>query len=340
MKAARVYVPGEIRLDDVADPVPQDGEALLRIEACGVCPSDIRSYYGTGSQPPWTPGHEVAGVLTRTAGDHASGLEVGDRVVADWRHVCGQCFYCLAGNPNFCEQREDFPMAGFAEYTVVPQAVLHRLPPTVSFEEASFTEPLACVLNAYRVIPIQPGGDVVVLGAGPIGLMHLQVAVHRGARVVMVDLLKRRLSVALQLGAHDVVDASNGDVIAAVRDLTDGHGASAVVIAVGSVTAVEEGIAMARKGGVVNLFAGIYPQTELRLDPNLIHYREVILTGSHDYGPAEFAAALRLIEHKIVRVAPLVTHRYPLGDIAAAFETTHDQSGLKSIIHPDDNEGV
>lgn len=327
-------------MDDIDDPVPHDGEALLRVEACGVCPSDIRSYYGTGGRAPWTPGHEVAGVLSGIEGDHVMGLAIGDRVVADWRSVCGQCFYCLAGNPNFCEQRDNFAMAGFAEYTVVPQSVLHRLPASVSFEEASFTEPLACVLNATRAIPIQPGEDVVILGAGPVGLMHVQLAVHRCARVVVVDLLKQRLSVALQLGAHEVVDASKGDSVTAVHDLTGGHGASAVIIAVGSARAVEEGIAMTRKGGVVNLFAGIYPQAELRLDPNLIHYGEVTLTGSHDYGPAEFTAALRLIEHRIVSVAPLVTHRYPLDDIAAAFENTHDQRGLKSIVHPDEKGEV
>ncbi len=337
MKAARLYGPGDIRLEEVADPRPQDGQVLVKVEACGVCPSDIRSYYGTAKQT-WTPGHEASGVLAQIVGGHSGGPAVGDRVAIDWRHVCGDCFYCLTGNPNFCERREDFQIAGFAEYTVVPQAVVHTLPPNVSFDDASFCEPLACVLNAYRVIHAPFGADVVVIGAGPVGLMHAQVALRHGARVIVVDKLEPRLAVAGQLGAHDVINASDGDPVAQVLELTHGYGAGAVVVAANSATAVEQAIAMARKGGVVNLFAGIYPATELRLDPNLVHYSEISLTGSHDYAPAEFALALRLIEHGIVKVAPLVSNRYPLSDIAIAFETARDQRALKSIIHPHDTE--
>ncbi len=340
MRAARLYGAGDIRVEERIEPNLPDGYGLVKVEACGVCPSDIRAFGRASNEPPSTPGHEVSGVLVRAAGGQPGEIGVGERVVVDWRRVCGRCFYCLAGNPNFCERREEFPIAGFAEYTAAPLAVLHRLPPLLSFEEGSFCEPLACVLNAHRAMPLWPGEDFVVIGAGPIGLMHAQVAVRRGARVIAVDLLKARLSIASELGAHDVVDASQADAVAQVLDLTGGYGASAVVVAVGSTQALTEAMVMARKGGVVNVFAGIYPSAELRLDPNVIHYKEISLTGSHDYGPAEFVSALRLIEHRTVAVAPLVSHRFPLNEIADAFRTTREQRGLKSIIQPQATEAT
>jgi L-iditol 2-dehydrogenase len=338
MQAAVLYGPGDLRVEEVDDPKVRDGYALVSVRACGVCPSDMRRFYGTDSFAPWTPGHEVSGVVADIAGQPRAGLAVGDRVAADWRMVCGRCFYCLNGNPNFCVQREDFPIAGFAEYTVVPQAALHRLPPTLTFAEASFCEPLACVLYAHRALRARPAADVAVIGAGPIGLLHVQVAARRGARVIAVDPLSQRRAVALELGAHDAVDPALGDPVAQVRDLTGGLGVSAVIVAVGSLSAAEQAIAMARKGGAVNFFAGIYPPGELRIDPNLIHYAEIALTGSHDYRPAEFAAALRMLEHGMVRAGPLATHHYSLADIAVAFATAHDQRGLKSIVHPGETE--
>ena len=335
MRTARLYGPGDIRVEDTANPVPMPGWAVLRVEACGVCPSDVRAYKGmrpTGG--PWTPGHEVAGVVVGTADHGAGAASVGDRVVADWRRVCGHCYYCERDAANFCERRDEFPIAGFAEFTVVPQDVVHRLSDSLSFDEASFCEPLACVLNAHRALPLPLGSDVVVIGAGPIGLLHLQVAIHRGARVIVADLLEKRRQAARGLGAADAIDASDGDPVGALKELTGGHGATAVIVTAGSAAAAEMGIAMAGKGGTVNLFAGIHPPTTIQLDPNLLHYSQVGLTGSHDYRPSDFSTALRLIERGIVSVAPLVTGVYSLTDIARAFEVTISQHELKSIVHP------
>jgi L-iditol 2-dehydrogenase len=335
MKAAVVYAPGEIRVEEVDDPAPRDGYALVRVQACGVCPSDIRRFYGAAGFDPWTPGHEVTGVLADIGGDYSGPLAAGERVVADWRVVCGRCPYCLAGQANFCEQREEFPIAGFAEYICVPHRALHRLPAALGFAEASFCEPLACVLNAHRGLPARPGADVVILGAGPIGLLHAQVALGRAARVIAVDPLEQRRSLARELGVHDVVDPADGDPVGQVRELTGGYGAGVVIVAVGSLPAAEQAITMARKGGYVNLFAGIYPPSELRIDPNVLHYGEISLTGSHDYAPAEFAEALRLLEYGMVKAGPLITHHFPLLKIADAFATSRDQRGLKSIVHPE-----
>jgi L-iditol 2-dehydrogenase len=344
MKAARLYGVEDLRVEDTDDPRLEPGEALIRIEACGVCPSDLRRYLGShagaaaGPPPPSTPGHEWAGVVLEVARSSAtpndSRIKPGDRVVADWRCICGECYECRRGAFNYCEQLVQRVRGGFAELGAAPLAQLRIVPDGVSFEEASFSEPLACILNAHAQTPIAIGDDVVVLGAGPIGLLHLQVARHRGARVIVVDKLSSRLEAAAALGAHDLVDASAVDSLARVRELTEGRGAAAVIVAVGGTEPTHLGMEMGAINAWVNFFAGTYPTAEMRLDPNLIHYRQLRVTGSHDFTPHHFSAALKLIQYGIVRVEPLITHRFSLDHVVDAFTTTAGRSGLKSMVSP------
>jgi L-iditol 2-dehydrogenase len=349
MKAARLYGVRDLRVEDVADPEPGPGEALIRIHSCGVCPSDLRSYLGARSSTgalslPRTPGHEWTGVVvalgepTASASSERSGrapsIKVGDRVVADWRYVCGQCYQCRRGVFNYCENLRRGVRGGFAEYGVAPLSQLRVIPDHVSFEEASFCEPLACIINAHSYTEISVGGDAVIVGAGPIGLMHLQLARNRGARVIVSDPIAARLEKARELGAHDVIDASTTDPVERVKELTDGRGADAVIIAVGAAEPIRQGLEMATINGWVNIFAGTYPPLELPVDPNLIHYRQMRVTGSHDFTPHHFSTALKLIQFGIVRVAPLISHRFELDDVRDAFETTAGRRGLKSIVLP------
>ncbi|MGH2460817.1 MAG: zinc-dependent alcohol dehydrogenase, partial [Chloroflexota bacterium] len=239
MKAARLYGIRDLRVEEVASPDPGPGEAMIRIHSCGVCPSDLRSYLGARSSSgptslPRTPGHEWAGVVVALgepvdAGQPAPTIQVGDRVVADWRYVCGQCYQCRRGVFNYCENLRRGVRGGFAEYGVAPLSQLRIIPDHVSFEEASFCEPLACILNAHGYTQISVGNDVVIVGAGPIGLLHLQLARDRGARVIVSDPIASRLEKARELGAHDLIDASAIDPVARVRELTEGRGADAVI---------------------------------------------------------------------------------------------------------------
>lgn len=374
MRAARLYGVRDLRVEEVADPTPGSGEALIRIEACGVCPSDIRSYTGaragTGAVAlPRTPGHEWAGVVVALGPEPSSdtpwlrqvevppasaqpsrgqagrptaagaesttaSIKVGDRVAADWRYVCGRCYQCRRGVFNYCENLRRAVRGGFAEYGVAPISQLRRVPDHLSFEQASFCEPLACVINGNEMTPMRLGDDVVIVGAGPIGLMHLQLARNRGARVIVSDPLAVRLETARVLGAHDVIDASCTDPVARLKELTGGRGADAVIVAVGAAEPIRQGLEMAAINGRVNLFAGTYPPVELPLDPNLIHYRQLLVTGSHDFTPHHFSTALKLIEFSIVRVAPLISHRFALDDVHDAFETAAGRAGLKSMVLP------
>jgi len=345
MKAARLYGVRDLRVEEVEDPKPGPGQALIRINACGVCPSDIRAYVGARSGAsglPRTPGHEWAGVIeelgpetedeSEARGDRE--FKVGDRVAADWRYVCGRCYQCWRGVFNYCEHLERAVRGGFAQYGVAPLSQLRRIPDHVSFEEAAFCEPLACVINGNTMTPMALGEDVVIVGAGPIGLLHLQLAKNRGARVMVSDPLAARLEVAKGLGAHDVIDASAADPVARVKELTEGRGADAVIVAVGAEEPSRQALEMAAINGRVNFFAGAYPDTAFPFGTNLVHYKQMHVTGSHDFTPHNFSTALKLIAYGIVDVERLISHRFELEGVKDALETAAGRGGLKSMVLP------
>jgi L-iditol 2-dehydrogenase len=267
-------------------------------------------------------------------GAGVTSLRVGDRVVPDWRIVCGRCYYCRKGIFNYCTDLKTI-RGGFCEYGVAPATNVRVIPPEVSYEEACFSEPLACCINGNSATHITLGDDVVIVGCGPIGLKHLQLALRQGGRVIVSDPLAYRRAKARELGAHNLIDPAEGDPVEQVKTLTEGRGADVVIVAVGHPRAIEQGIDMAGINGRVNLFAGTYPPAELPMDPNLVHYKQAILTGSHDFTPHHFTMALKLIQYGIVRVAPLISDTYPLERIVDAFEQTASQRGLKSMVRID-----
>jgi L-iditol 2-dehydrogenase len=339
MMAARLYGVGDLRVVPHERPaISADDEVLIRIHACGICPSDIRAYVGQrppNRPTPYTPGHEWAGEVI-DAGDAVEGFGVGDRVVPSWRVVCGRCHYCIRGIHNYCENLERGRVrGGFAEYGVAPARSLLKIPDSVSYQEASFCEPLACCINGSLASDIQFGDVVVVIGAGPIGLTHLQLAKRSGARVYTSDLIRERLEMAEALGADERIDASAEDPVERVMALTQGYGADTVIAAVGAPRALEQALEMAGICGTVNFFAGTYPPTTLAIDPNLIHYKQIRLTGSHDYTPFHFETALRFIEDGTVRVAPLISHTLPLAQVKEGFDIVAERQGLKVMITMD-----
>jgi L-iditol 2-dehydrogenase len=248
--------------------------------------------------------------------------------------VCGRCYQCRRGVFNYCEQLTRGVRGGFSQYGVAPLSQLRRIPDHVSFEQAAFCEPLACVINGNEMTPMRLGDDVVIVGGGPIGLLHLQLAKNRGARCIVSDPLPARLEMAKQLGAHDVVDASQGDPVARVKELTEGRGADAVIVAVGAAEPSRQALEMAAIGGKVNYFAGAYPPAVLDFDTNLVHYRQLVVTGSHDFTPHHFTAALKLISFGIVQVESLISHRFALEGTKDAFELAAARGGLKAMVAP------
>lgn len=338
MWAACLYGPSDLRVERQPTPrITHDDDVLIRIRACGVCPSDVRSYVRSTKrkgQLPQTliPGHEWVGQVA-AIGPAVTEFTVGDPVAVNWRVVCSVCTYCGQGRHNYCERPDHTRVkGGFCEYGVAPASNVSRIPEDISFAEAALVEPLACCLNGTRALHIELGDDVVVVGAGSIGLLHMLLARAQGARVIVSEPLTERRERAKILGAHEVVSGDVADPVTAVKELTGGHGADAVIVAVGHPAAIGQGIQMAGPLGRVNLFAGTYPPTEIPLDPNLIHYQNIVITGTHDFVPHEFDLALKLIGHRIIEVAPLISHTFPLAETRQAFDVVVERGGLKVMV--------
>lgn len=345
MKAVQLHGVGDLRVDELKDLRPGPGQALIRVGACGVCPSEVRSYTGarTGSAYehalPRILGHEWAGIVEDVVpaedGGWLPAVEPGTLVAVDWRCVCGMCTWCQRGRFDLCDHLRQEVRGGFTELGVAPVGQLCPFPAGVAAEDAAFTEPLACVVNGQHALSLDLGADLVVVGCGPMGLLHVQLGKARGVRVIACDPIEERCQVAAALGADDVVVGSGEEARAAVRQLTeDGRGADGVVVAVGATGALDDGLAMAAKTARVNVFAGTFPIAELGLDPNRIHYPQLVVTGTHDYTPQQFRIAGRLIARGIVSVGDLISHRDGLGGTEAGFERTIRHEGLKTMILP------
>lgn len=335
MKAAMLYGPRDIRIEDIERFQPAQNEVLVRIHAVGICPSDLRGYTGARKPRtgfPTTMGHEWVGEIVKLPA-MCDDFEIGDRVAAMWAHFCGECYFCRKGEQNRCITRWGHTRGGFMEYGLAPPSSLRKLFKTTPYSEAVFAEPLACCLNGHKKLDMSVGDSVVIVGEGPIGLTHLQLARLSGAtKIIVSGLMPERLKMAKKLGADYTINAAEVDAVEEVKRLTDGRGADKVQIAVGGVQPIESGIQMASIGATVNIFAGTHPPTKITIDPNFIHYREIVLTGSWDYTPHLFTNSVDLINTKRLELKRLISHVLPLEDIMKGFEIVEQRKGLKIVI--------
>jgi L-iditol 2-dehydrogenase len=346
MKVARYYAPEDLRIEDATVPEPGPGELLLKVRNCATCGTDVKIYYHGHHHivPPRVIGHEVAGEVV-ALGRGTAGFAEGDRVQLIAAVPCGDCRECSRGNMTVCERLTSIGYhydGGFAEYLVVPELVLrvgglNRIPEHVSYEAASMTEPLACVLNGQELARVGAGDDVVVVGSGPIGCLHARLARARGAsRVIVIERSAERLALAVDRVRPDAaILATEQDPVAAVRELTEGRGADVVLVAAASGQAQEAALEMVAPRGRVSLFAGLPKDSPtISVDANRVHYRELSVVGAAGSTPAHNAAALGLIARDEVPVADLITHRMPLERVHDAIAGVRSGTGIKYVISP------
>jgi L-iditol 2-dehydrogenase len=289
-------------------------------------------------------GHEIAGEVVETGAD-VTGWAAGDRVQVIAAIPCGQCAECRAGRMTVCPNQESMGYhyeGGFAQYLVVPAKVLavnglNRIPDGVGFAEASVAEPLACVLNGQELAHVGTGDDVVVIGSGPIGCLHVRLARARGAaRVFLVDLNRARLDMAADLVAPDAaICGAEVDPVDEILKLTDGRGADVIITAAASGAAQEQALQMAARQGRISFFGGLPKDNPIiACDSNLVHYRELTIVGANGSSPAHNAEALRLIATGAVPVADLITHRLPLDQAIDALGIVARGEAIKVTIEP------
>jgi len=323
--------PGKFERREIPRPAVGPDDVLIQIAYVGICPWDVRVYAGKKSVPlPRVMGHEAAGRIVEV-GSEVKHFEPGQRVMADFIVKCGACASCRTGRSNRC-QHPRFPNGAYEEYAVLPQRNIFPIRAETSYRAAAFTEPLACVVRGQKMLHLAPGETELVIGAGPIGAMHMQVARRYGARVIVADLIDERLALARELGADVVVNSRQTNLREAVMAATSGAGADAAVVAVGASPLVVEAAECLAPGGRLNIFAGIYPVAPLNIDPNLIHYKELVLTGSADSTPEDMHEALRYIESSQVAVEPLISHLLPLERLDDGFQLVLNREGMKVMV--------
>jgi L-iditol 2-dehydrogenase len=345
MRVVRFYAPRDVRVEDAPEPVAGPGELVVRVRNCSVCGTDAKIWRSghPDLRPPRVLGHEIAGEVAEV-GAGAGGFAMGDRVQVIAAIPDGTCHECRHGWASVCPNQERIGYdhdGGFAELLRVPAKVLavdgvNRVPGGLSFAEASMAEPLSCVINGQELAGVGEGQTVVVVGAGPIGCLHVRLARARGAaRVLLVELSRARLELAAGLVAPDEAVAADADLVAAVRGLTGGRGADVVIVAAASGKAQEDAVAMAARRGRVSFFGGLpRDQSTIAFDANIVHYREMGIVGANGSSPAHNQQALALIASGAVPVADLITHRLPLERTLEAIQTVVDGEAIKVTIEP------
>ena len=338
----------QVKFIPVTDwPVPEigPGEMLMKMERASICGTDMRILNGTKTKDvryPSVVGHEMSGTIVEL-GEGVTNYKVGDRVCVANVCACGKCAMCRIGRSNVCLNRQAIGYefdGGFEEYVRLPKIAVDngniiKMPDHVSFAEGAIIEPLSCCLRGQRNANVKEGDCVVVIGAGPIGLMHTMLAKAAGARKVIVsELSEFRREKALEVGATRVVDGGKEDLAAIVKEETDGVGADVIIMTFGVPKLVNECLKIARKGGSIVLFAGFAKGLTIEIDPNLIHYGELNVTGSSAYKLQDYKDAAEWVFTGKMNLKAIVTHVYKIEQFQEAYEAAKNGAGLKVELEP------
>jgi L-iditol 2-dehydrogenase len=344
MRVARFYAPGDVRLEDAPEPSAGRGDLVIKVRNCSTCGTDAKIYKSghPNLSPPRVIGHEVAGEVVEV-GEGAGGWAAGDRVQVIAAIPDGECYECRRGWMTICANQESIGYqydGGFADFMRIPAKVLrvdgvNRIPDNISYAEASVAEPFACVINGQELARVGDGDTVVVVGAGPIGCLHVRLARARGAeRVFMVELSRQRLDMAASRVDPDAaIAAGETDVIEEVKKLTDGRGADVIITAAASGKAQEDALQMAARRGRISFFGGLPRDNPvIACDSNLVHYRELTIVGANGSSPTHNKQALELIASGDVPVDDLITHRLPLEQVLEGIQTVTRGEAIKVTI--------
>ena len=336
MKAALFEKPHSLSVVDRPLRSLGDREVLVRVEACGICGTDVHIVEGTSrSTPPVVLGHEYAGRIA-DAGKTGGAFRVGQRVGVDPNISCGTCYYCRRGLVHLCENLRALGVdidGGMAQECIVPAGQLYVLPETMRPDVSAFVEPVSCAIHGVDRAALRVGDTVVILGGGTIGLIMLQLVRNAGAaRTILVEPLGHKRAIAQHLGADIVLSPHDTDVHAAVRDLT-GAGADAVIECAGRRETMRLAMDLARRGGIVEFF-GVCPIGEtIPVEPNQVYFRELTVIGSY-VNPNTFARAIAALESGIVKVDAFRIDKFPLDGVHEALAFQREGKTLKSIIEP------
>jgi threonine dehydrogenase-like Zn-dependent dehydrogenase len=340
MKAAVVYGPDDVRIEEYADPVAGPGEVVVATKAAGICGKDVKMMLGEGltDNLPAILGYDLAGEISET-GEGVQGFAVGDPVAVYPMAVCGTCRYCRQKRHNLCENASGLGHGlngAFAEHVRIPKEILDvggliRLDGEISFEDAAMAEPLSCTFAAARSNRMEDGQTVLIIGGGSMGLMHLKTAKWTGCEVIVADIVDTRLAMAEQMGADHLINSAKETLHEKVMQLTGGRGADVVIISIGIPDVIEDCLKLTGRGGACNIF-GAAPDTEVKIDPRWLHQQEISLTGTYASTPADFRKCLQLIKEEAIIVSDLISHRFTLDNFDEAMERAGTLEMVRGVI--------
>lgn len=337
MKAAIYHGPGKMSVEEIDRPVIGSDQILVQVKASGVCGTDVKTYLRGHRffEPPCILGHELAGIVVEV-GTEVSEVSVGDRVAVAPYVPCGFCPMCQAGIFELCENKAGLNSGAFTEFLAVPREVIERglvrLGPDLSFTAGALAEPLACVLNGLEDCHLKLGDTLLIIGAGPMGLLAAQAALAQGVgKVIVSEFNEERLAKAREIGAL-AVNPSQENLKEIVKLATDGTMAQAVLVCVGFAEAVEEAQQYVAPGGIINMFGGLPKDSTVTIDPGLIHYQQVSLVGSFGFTHIQFRQAVELMANKRIDAEQIVSHKLPLMDVEKGINLSVEQKALKVML--------
>jgi len=339
MKAVVWHGGEEVRIEEVPEPHMGPNDALVKVKAVGICGSDLHAFEGISRRrvPPLIMGHEIAGEVA-DVGKNVAKLKEKDRVVVYPILSCGECEHCRSGNENICRDIRFLGLhvpGGFAEYTVVPANKCIKVPNSLMFEKACLTEPLSVGVHVVNNVPLKVTDTILVVGAGIIGSMIIQVArLRTSGEIVVTDILNSRLELAKKLGADVTINSKEEDVAEEITKITDGRGVDVSIEAVGVQSTVQQAQASAKKGGIIAAVGLL--EENVKIDMMRLVSSELKLCGSYAYNDYDFRSSINLIARDRINLQPYLTHIFPLEDALKGFKemATNKETVLKVILKP------
>jgi L-iditol 2-dehydrogenase len=347
MLAAVYHGPNDLRVENVPVPKISSGEILVRVLSASICGTDLRILHGNHRKyQPGTiriPGHEVVGTIAEVGGN-VDNYSVGQRVFCAPNTGCGHCLQCITGNNNLCANYDAIGVTsdgGFAEYVRIPynsvqQGNVIPVNECVDTAVAALMEPFACVLRGQNAVQMKPGEVVLIIGAGPIGVMHTKLAKARGAgRVIVSEPIKDRAMQSLRMGADRVVDPTSENLKTILGEESEGRGADVIVVAAPVHAAQESALDLAAVSGRINFFGGLpKDRPTINFDSNMVHYKELVVTATTACSTADCWQATQIVNSGLIDLSDVVSQRFPLSEATAAFTAAEDRKSLKIVLEP------
>jgi L-iditol 2-dehydrogenase len=335
MKVAKWYNNKDIRIEEVPIPKPGPNEMLVKVMSCGICGSDIVEWYRL-PRAPLVQGHEIGAEVVEV-GESLKKFKPGDRVFIAPKVPCMKCDYCQKGHYPVCSTIKERLPGGFAEYVLAPPALIengtYRLSDSITYDQSTFIEPLACVVRAQRLAGLDENQTVLVMGSGMSGLLHVKLAKAKKCRILVTDINPRRLEIAAALGAEVTLDAAENVAERLVAE--NGHKVDVVILCTSAMSAVEQAWKCVDKGGVIVFFTVPSPDKQVTIPINEFWTREIRIITSYYCGPLDITDAINLIETRTITVDDMITHQLPLNDIGTGFQLVMDgRESIKVIIKP------